>query len=119
MADDDLRKLSYDLKRASGRVGQLASAVIRKAALDVQREAQRLAPVDTGTLRASIGIDVLGDGRAAAMSAVIGPSVHYGPYLEFGTRRMPPQPYMGPAADRVLPAFEEAMAQIVDRALDD
>lgn len=114
MADDldDLRRLTVDLTAAGPRVGALSSQILRKAALDVEAEAKRLAPVDTGNLRGSIGVDL------GAMSATIGPTASYGPYLEYGTRRMAPRPYMGPAFDKVAPSFEEALGKAAGSVLD-
>ena len=120
MADDlgDLRKLTIDLTTAGPRVGALASQILRKAALDVEAEAKRLAPVDTGNLRASIGVDLGDDGRSGTASATIGPTASYGIYLEHGTRRMAPRPYMGPALDKVAPGFEAAIGQAAGSVLD-
>ena len=49
----------------------------------------------TGDLRRSIGLDLGNDG----LSAAVGPTAHYGPYVEFGTRFMDAQPYLRPAHD--------------------
>lgn len=104
----ELTRLAADLGRASATVTRRASQAVRKAAFDVESRAKRLAPVDTGALRNSISTTVSGGGLAAT----VGPTVHYGIYQELGTRRMRPHPYMGPAADAVLPGFEAAMAEL-------
>ena len=44
-------------------------------------------------------------------------TVPYGIYLEGGTSRMPPQPYLFPALDAVTPGFLAAMEQVIDRSL--
>ena len=43
------------------------------------------------------------------LSAEIGPTASYAAHVEFGTRRMRPQPFMRPAADQHFPSFEEAI----------
>ena len=51
------------------------------------------------------------------MTAEIGPAAAYGIYVEMGTRRMRPQPYMLPALQSQQGAFEQAVSQIVDGLL--
>lgn len=48
-------------------------------------------PVDTGRLRSSVSHAVSGD------SAYIGTNVEYAPYVEMGTVKMAPRPYIKPA----------------------
>ena len=105
---DDLLKLSADLGKASYEVTRKAQTVVAKTAHDIEADAKSLAPVDTGALRNSISTTISNGG----LSAEIGPTVHYAPYLEFGTRRMPPQPYMGPAAERCAEAFVQAVESL-------
>ena len=88
-----------------------ASAVVRKVAFDTQADAQRLAPVDTGNLRNSVTTAVQGDGLRAAVVA----TASYSRWVEEGTSRMAPQPFMGPATDRNAPAFREAMQRLGER----
>jgi hypothetical protein len=40
--------------------------------------------------------------------AEIGPTASYGIYVELGTSRMRPQPYLGPATEKHAPAFYRA-----------
>lgn len=110
MGDDvsQLRELIVDLAGASKETVVLTSRAVRKAALDVEAHAKRLAPVDTGALRSSITTST----GISGLEAEVGPTVHYGLYQELGTARMAPQPYMGPALEVVEPGFLEAVAQI-------
>jgi HK97 gp10 family phage protein len=79
--------------------------------------------IDTGTLRASImseverhGSNVLGrvgpDVEKIAAKAPVGTNVNYGYYLEIGTSKMAPRPYLRPALIRtrkkVVRIFKEA-----------
>ena len=102
---------------ASTRVGAKAARATRKAAAGITRDAKALAPVDTGNLRSSIGMKVTGDGRAGAMRAEIGPTAHYGIFVELGTSRMAAQPYLRPATDRHVPAWVAALEQIAGGGL--
>lgn len=98
--------LAADLGRAQLAIVPKAAAVIRKTASDIEADAKNLAPVDTGNLRSSIGKSV------NALHAEIGPSAEYGIYQEYGTSKMAPQPFMGPAFDRRAPGFVNAMSQL-------
>lgn len=103
-----LRGLKADLGRVSFKATGLASAAVAKTALGIEASAKALTPVDTGNLRNSISSDV------KTLSAEIGPTADYGVYLELGTSRMGPQPYMNPAADKWFPIFDAAMAKIAE-----
>lgn len=105
---DDLYALAADLGKAGYNATRKAQQVVAKAALDVEARAKVFAPVDTGALMNSIGADVAAD----SLSAEIGPTVHYGAYVEYGTSRMAPQPYMSPALDAVAPGFVAAMESL-------
>lgn len=109
---EDLNRLSADLQSAGTRAGAAASTVVRRTALAVERDAKAFAPVDTANLRSSISMDLVSDGRSAAVEAVVGPTANYGAYVEFGTSRAAPRAYMGPALDRNAGAFADAIAQL-------
>lgn len=60
------------------------------AAIAVEGEAKKLAPVDTGRLRASITRD------ADLTGAIVGTNVEYAPFVELGTSKQPAQPFLVP-----------------------
>lgn len=100
-----IRIVSNRLPQIAAAIRPLVSAEVKKATLSIQARAQSAAPVLTGTLRRSITSQFPSD-----LSGVVGPSVNYGVYVEFGTRRMGARPYMRPAAEAVLPGFAAAVA---------
>lgn len=102
----EVAKLAADLGKAGAKAGALASVAVRKTALDIEASAKAVAPVDTGNLRNSISSDI------AKLHAEVGPTAAYGVYVEYGTSRMAPQPYLGPAFDRHAPGLEAALGQI-------
>lgn len=104
---EDIRRLAGDLSNASTEVKTRGRQALRKTALDTVRSAKNRAPVDTGNLKGSIGASFDGD-----LHAEIGPTADYGYWVEMGTSRMAPQPYLAPAADIHFPLFEEAIAQL-------
>lgn len=74
--------------------GEVAKDLQRRA-LQVERAAKQLCPVDTGRLRSSITNQVGTD--AEGLLAAVGTDVEYAPYVELGTSRMAAQPFLLPA----------------------
>lgn len=107
----ELRDLAGDLKKGAAKVESLAPLVVKKSGLDIEATAKVNAPVDTGTLENSISADI--DGLTAEVSA----TTNYADYVEYGTSRMAAQPYMGPAFDAHVPAFEEALGKVGGKIL--
>jgi len=104
----DLNRLEFDLRQAGLRVAAQASQVVRRTGQAVVRDAQAMAPVDTGALRASIGVDYDLDG----LGFEAGPTVLYGKFVEEGTSRMAPHAYLGPAFDRNVPGVVAALTAL-------
>ena len=112
-----LELLSADLSGASKQAIARAKVVLKKTALDIERNAKAIAPVDFGTLKNSIGHSDMRLLSSTAMAVEIGPTVNYGGYVELGTSTQAPQAYMGPSLDRFAGPFEQAMGQIGLEAL--
>lgn len=74
--DDRLQRTLNDPLLVRGPI----AVFLKKSALTVELNAKTEAPVDTGRLRSSV-VTNLGQ-----LSASIGPTVQYAPYVEFGTR---------------------------------
>lgn len=108
-----INALAVDLGNAGPVVADLAGMVVRKSLLAIEADAKAFAPVDTGYLRSSIGIDMDDDG----LGGDTGPAASYGAFVELGTSTQAPQAYMGPAFDRHSGNFERALAQIAEEAL--
>lgn len=111
--DDELGRLAVSLDRHVVGMDSKTSLIVRKAAFDVERYAKQGAPVDTGYLRSSIHTELIVNNWRMYGADVIS-EAEYSRFQEGGTSRMPPHPYMGPAADRVEPGFVAALAAIAD-----
>lgn len=75
-------------------------------------DAKAIVPVRTGTLQRSIhwwG----GEGEYH-----VGSNVHYAPYVEYGTSRMAPRPYLTPALLQNIPLLREALRDLVRQYLE-
>lgn len=107
----EVDRLIVDLGKAPATVTRKASQAIAKAAHDIEHDAKLLAPVDTGFLKNSISSTV------EELSAEIGPTAEYGGYVEEGTSRQSPQPYLRPAFDRRKEGLVQALEQIIGDTL--
>ncbi len=126
-----------DFEKVAGNLDRRARAVVQKTIADLHREvdtsftqekhgrtyivggtaehpiehtasAPGEAPaVDTGNLMNSV-THAMTDTTVGEVAV----GAEYGAYLELGTARMAARPYLGPAADKVKPAFERALGQV-------
>lgn len=99
---------------------------IKKVAREIRDDAKRLCPVDTGSLQRSIRLQT--HARPAQSIHKIGVSaggyvtnprtgrkVDYAAYVEFGTSRNPPQPFMRPAAEKNKPKLVRELLRLIAR----
>ena len=106
----EFARLAADLDRHAEALRDRASAVVRKTVFDTMADAQTLAPVDTGNLKGSITTEV----RPGDLVGVVEATADYAAFVEFGTSRMRPQPFMRPAQDRNTEPFMQALAQLIE-----
>lgn len=97
--------LAAEFAAEAATVTHKVSQALAKTGFDVAADARQLAPVDTGNLRGSIGVDVGGT------TVTVGPEANYGIFVERGTWKTAPQPFLTPAAERREPALLEALAE--------
>lgn len=112
---------------------------LQRASIRVETEAKENAPVDDGTLRASITHEI----DPAALVAEVGTNVEYAPYVEFGTgifaangdgRKTPwtyqdaegkwittagqhPQPFLVPALERNIEKIKADIANAMKEGI--
>ena len=105
----ELRRLAADFRAVKVRTD--AERAVRTAARDIESAAKSLAPTRTGALRGSISSDIDG------LTAEVGPTEFYGVFVEEGTSKMAPQPFLDPATDRALPRFYADLERIAGGVL--
>ena len=94
------KELKAALKKASRL--DAVKQVVRSDGATLQRKAQRYCPVDTGTLKRSIDLEISDMGLTATSAA----HTDYAAYVEYGTRKMDAQPYMVPAYEETVENFK-------------
>ena len=117
MIDVDMRKiarLQAALKAVPEVVAEELGKGVRDLVLLVEGEAKKRCPVDTGKLRASITPVI-----ESWAAGYVGTNTEYAPYVEYGTRKMPAQPYLEPAFEegrkQAKKIFGEAIARAIAR----
>lgn len=84
-------------------------AYVKKNGSRLQSKSMDKAPVDTGNLKRGITLDIKDGGQ----SAVVESTVHYAGYVEYGTRFMEAQPYVGPSFNEVKGQFKRDLEKLV------
>jgi HK97 gp10 family phage protein len=110
---------------------------IERSAINIEREAKNLCPVDDQILRPSIAKTVTATDSGRVLEAEVGTSVEYAPFVEFGTgsgvsvpagqeefamqfkgktgrkRNYPARPFLFPAWEKERPKFVKSMEAIL------
>ena len=85
---------------------------IEKGCLLVEGTAKQNCPVDTGNLRASITHEV-NEGEG-----IVGTNVEYASFVEFGTSKQAPQPYLYPALEQNKEKILEFISKEIEREVE-
>lgn len=75
----------------------------------IQDKAEFQKGYQTRATKGSIGLRIEDDG----LTAYSGPTTEYAPYLEYGTRFMEAQPFVGPALNEQKEQFKKDMKRLV------
>jgi HK97 gp10 family phage protein len=104
-----LTELEKKLTGLEEKLTEALSEALDEIAGKIRDDARDLAPVDTGALRRSIRTEKKGKlevlviaGGGGVTNPRTGREVDYAGYVEYGTSRMSPQPYMRPALEKNL-----------------
>ncbi|MGQ4574896.1 HK97-gp10 family putative phage morphogenesis protein [Dermabacteraceae bacterium P7006] len=114
---DDMNQLARDLAKAIPTFDARARVVVQKACAEIKARAQAVVPVSPGggTLKRSISYRT--SKAPGGATGEVGPTAHYGAYVELGTYKMAARPYLRPATDQVTPSFNEAAAKLSEDIL--
>ena len=110
---DGLDKLTSDIKRGTDNLASEIYKAMRTSVNSVMVEARAIAHYKTGMLRRSIQNDIQDNGLKGIVYQDTNMAM-YGPFLEFGTSRMPPYPFMKPAMDNKRAFVIDTLHQAMD-----
>lgn len=102
-----LDELSAKLKKNMNL--NIVKTVVKRNGAELQKKAQGYAPVDTGTLKRSIGLSI----KDGGMAAVVAPATDYAEYVEYGTRFMESQPFLRPALGEQKQIFKKELEKVM------
>ena len=108
-------ELQHQLEASTADIRARSAQAVRLVGSKVERDAKIAAPVDTGNLRNSISTRI--SGNANTSRAEVSASANYAAFVEFGTSRMSPQPFMVPSFERNKQPFIDALTQLASGAL--
>lgn len=105
---------------------RILRGAVRASAKPIVQEARRLVPTSSGNLRKSIGV-TMGRIRNGVLTAKISPRTggkhdgFYGRFVEIGTAKMSPKPFLRPAFERKgeesIKYFKEYMKKRLEKEL--
>lgn len=108
-----LTALANELVAVGPRVELMVEIVVEETAGRAEDLAQELVPYDTGYLLSTISAPVTDDRKGFELMA----TAEYASYVEFGTTRMAPQPYLRPAFDSATRVGLATMETMIARLL--
>ena len=100
-----IEKLSAAISNAHPKAVEQAIKVTQNAGEEGRNIAKRFAPVDTGFLKDHIVT------KHSSMESIIDSQAGYSGFLEYGTRYMSAQPYMGPMMKYIEPKYRMDMTK--------
>lgn len=121
-------ELAARLRLLSGAVRHRALLkLLREAAVPIQGRASELAPIDPATpvhlkdwIVISAATDVTVDDYQAAVAVGPAKNVFWGSFIEFGTVKQAPRPFLRPAfdygADHAITLIREGLWKLIDDA---
>ncbi|MTD42466.1 hypothetical protein GIX45_28330 [Erwinia sp. CPCC 100877] len=83
--------------------------IVKMNGAELTHKAEVNAPVDTGTLERSVAQSI----KDGGLTSTTTPHTEYDAYVEFGTRYMAAQPFIGPAFRKQVKQFKSDMERLV------
>ncbi len=106
----DTSKARKNISLIKAKTSRGVNQAIALAAIDTERIAKRLVPVDTGRLRSSIRVLRR---QKDGLGVEVGTEVEYASKIEFGTNRTQAQPYLFPAFEIARNTLEQSLGRIL------
>lgn len=111
----DLADLIRGIDRAKKTIDEIIREQINEAAINIQRDAKKACPVDTGRLRSSI-IFTLYSSLDGYEAGEVGTDVEYAVFQEYGTRYIAPVRFLTSAYLKEEAALQGRLATAIRAA---
>jgi len=106
--DAVVKEFTWRAKRVTPEAGKVTVEYAEKAA----QKMRDTVPIDQGDVLDSIDADSMPTIGMGSVYADAGPGHFVARFLENGTVKMSPRPFVGPAADQILGPFADALGDI-------
>lgn len=106
----DSTQFLKSLNQYNNSVEQKLKDNLKKCAIAIEIDAKRVCPVDLGRLQGSITFDL---SNVDNYEVSVGTNVEYAAYVEYGTYKQSPQPYMRPAYNKNVAKLETKIKDIL------
>jgi len=107
------RELNRKLRQIEQNALSVGRLELRQVAKRIAARAKQLAPVETGELRDSIQVHTVDEDDIEVIAAS-----YYAPWVEYGTEKMAPRPFMRPAIDDVGRSAVDGVARRIGTTID-
>ena len=87
--------------------------VVKQNGIEMQNKTVKNAVFTKGYSIGTTRKSIRGETRDGGFTYAEGPTTHYAPYVEFGTRFMDAQPFVSPAFKQQVPMFKSDMKKLV------
>ncbi len=113
MSGAGFHQYAKDLARAAAGIDRKGERAAEKVGRGALVSARQHVPVDSGALQRSLRLTQSG------ARAVVGTSLFYSTFVEYGTSRMAPDPFVGPAFVEWAPKLVQEVEAIRDDVVKD
>lgn len=107
----DVEKILREFNKTAT-VEKDVSKLIKNTLHNIERDAKKECPYDTGRLRGSITTNII-----STYSGEVGTNVEYAGWVEYGTRYQSAQPYFEPAVEKNEDKFNEELDKIIEELI--
>ena len=116
-AGNEFRGMADRFRAAPEKTVRMVRDATAKAAFDTHAHAREIVPVDWGNLKASIKVTTLPNSTSGLIVGEVTAGAEYAAYVEHGTSRQRPQPYMRPAFEASKKVWVQMIEQTGGRVL--
>lgn len=114
---NDYQKRARKLRKTGNELDSMAEKLVDKTGEKIVSRAKSIVPVRTGRLQRSIryekekapgevSMEIIADGHEEG-------KISYASFVEYGTRKMMPRPYIRPALNEYIGAFEDGVKNLL------
>ncbi|HBX15905.1 MAG: hypothetical protein UV20_C0009G0020 [Candidatus Magasanikbacteria bacterium GW2011_GWA2_42_32] len=106
-----IQDLEKKIRNVPDKIKNYLTLAIKKSAFEIEAEAKKVTPVDTGRLRASIFTTLF------PLIAIVQPKTNYAIFVHEGTSKMSGRPFMKEGADNAKRSIDKYFTEAIRQAI--